>query len=61
MTTVAQLPEEAYDTDSDEEVPPPPPESRRQKLERLSKEYEDAVKKAKEDEEKGEGCLFCSS
>jgi ribonucleoside-diphosphate reductase alpha chain len=59
VTTV--IPDEAYETDSDEEVPPPPPETRQQKLERLSKEYEDAVKKAKEDAEKGEGCLFCSS
>ena len=60
--TTAVLPDEAYETDSDEEeAPPPPPETRQQKLERLSKEYEDAVKKAKEDAEKGEGCLFCSS
>ena len=62
VATTAVLPDEAYDTDSDEEAaPPPPPETRQQKLERLSKEYEDAVKKAKEDAEKGEGCLFCSS
>jgi len=62
VATTAVLPDEAYDTDSDEEsAPPPPPETRQQKLERLSKEYEEEVRKAKEAAEKGEGCLFCSS
>jgi ribonucleoside-diphosphate reductase alpha chain len=63
-TTVVELPDEAYDTasESDEsEAPPPPPETRQQKLERLSKEYEEEVRKAKEAAEKGEGCLYCSS
>jgi ribonucleoside-diphosphate reductase alpha chain len=61
VTTSAVLPDEAYATDSDEEVPPPPPETRQQKIERLSKEYEEEVKRAKEAAENGEGCLFCSS
>jgi ribonucleoside-diphosphate reductase alpha chain len=56
ITTVAQLPEEAYNTDSDDEPPPPPPETREQKLKRLSKQYEDALQN-----EEGEGCLSCSS
>ena len=61
VTTATVLPDEAYETDSDEEIPPPPPETRQQKLERLSKEYEEEVRKAKEAAERGEGCLFCSS
>ncbi len=62
VTTTAVLPDETYDTDSDEDAPAPPvSETRQQKLERLSKEYEEEVRKAKEAAEKGEGCLFCSS
>lgn len=65
VTTAAVLPDEAYDTDSDEEsddaVSAPLIETRQQKLERLSKEYEEEMKKAKEAAETGEGCLFCSS
>jgi len=64
MSTAAVLPDEAYDTDSDEEASPvavAPQETRQQKLERLSKEYEEEVKRAKEAADSGEGCLFCSS
>ena len=65
VTSTAVLPDEAYDTDSDEEaaspVPVAPQETRQQKLERLSKEYEEEVKRAKEAADAGEGCLFCSS
>jgi len=66
IATTAVLPDEAYDTDSDEEASTPVPapvaqETRQQKLERLSKEYEEEVKRAKEAADAGEGCLFCSS
>jgi ribonucleotide reductase alpha subunit len=65
-TVVAQLPDEAYDTDSDDESVSSPvvtatatavQETRQQKLERLSKEYEEEMRKT----ESGEGCLHCSS
>jgi ribonucleoside-diphosphate reductase alpha subunit len=63
--STAVLPDEAYDTDSDEEAASPVAvvmqETRQQKLERLSKEYEEEVKRAKEAADAGEGCLFCSS
>lgn len=36
-------------------------ETRQQKLERLSKEYEQSLKEAKEAAENGEGCLMCGS
>jgi hypothetical protein len=67
---VAALPDEVYDTDSDEESAPlipvavavaPLNETRQQKLERLSKEYEEEVKRAKEAADAGEGCLHCSA
>jgi len=64
MSTAPVLPDEAYDTDSDEEASPvavAPQETRQQKLERLSKEYDEEVKRAKEAADAGEGCLFCSS
>jgi ribonucleotide reductase alpha subunit len=40
---------------------PPVQETRQQKLERLSKEYEQSVKEAKEAAENGDGCLMCGS
>uniref|UniRef100_A0A6C0JYI7 ribonucleoside-diphosphate reductase n=1 Tax=viral metagenome TaxID=1070528 RepID=A0A6C0JYI7_9ZZZZ len=58
---------EYEDSSDDEEKPkdaPEPksaPETRAQKLERLSKEYEDEVARSKAAAENGEGCLFCSS
>jgi ribonucleoside-diphosphate reductase alpha subunit len=66
MATVANLPDEAYETDSDESDGEPAPvaavnETRQQKLERLSKEYEDELKRAKEAADAGEGCLHCSA
>lgn len=36
-------------------------ETRQQKIERLSKEYEQSLKEAKEAAENGEGCLMCGS
>jgi ribonucleoside-diphosphate reductase alpha chain len=68
MATVANLPDEAYETDSDEsdaeaEAAPVTAvnETRQEKLERLSKEYEEEVKRAKEAADAGEGCLHCSA
>jgi ribonucleoside-diphosphate reductase alpha chain len=50
--------QEVYDSDSDsdESVPPPPPETRAQKLERLSREYEEEMAKTG-----GQGCTNCSA
>ena len=61
--TTTVLPDEAYETDSDDEASAPAPaqETRQQKLERLAKEYEEEVKRAKEAADAGEGCLHCSS
>jgi ribonucleoside-diphosphate reductase alpha chain len=53
-----------YASDSDEEVPPPPPpkpETRQEKIERLSREYEEELVRAREAAASGEGCQFCSS
>jgi hypothetical protein len=47
-------------SDSDDEVEVVP-ESRQEKLERLSKEYEEEVARTKAAADAGEGCLFCSS
>ena len=44
------------DSDSDESVPPPPPETRAEKLERLSKEYEEEMARTG-----GQGCTNCSA
>lgn len=52
------------DDSSDEEVPvrvETRQETRQEKLERLGREYDDEVAKAKEAADAGEGCLFCSS
>jgi ribonucleoside-diphosphate reductase alpha chain len=65
LTTVPNLPDEAYATESeseDEESPVPAPvETREQKLDRLAREYEEEQAAAKAAAENGEGCLFCSS
>jgi len=54
-----------YASDSDDEVPPPPPppkpETRQEKIERLSREYEEELVRAREAAASGEGCQFCSS
>jgi len=44
------------DSDSDESIPPPPPETRAQKLERLSREYEEEMARTG-----GQGCTNCSA
>ena len=58
--------DESVCSDSDEEdaplvAAPPVQETRQEKLERLSKEYEQSLKEAKEAAENGEGCLMCGS
>ena len=59
-TPVAQDdgPDSDYNDSSDEEVHE---ETRAEKLERLSREYEDEIAKAKAATEAGEGCLHCSA
>jgi ribonucleotide reductase alpha subunit len=62
LATVATLPDEAYETDSDlEEDDTPVVETRAQKLERLTREYEEEVERSKAAAEAGEGCLYCSA
>ena len=57
-TSVAQVSDEAYASDSDDEAASPTvQETRQQKIQRLSKEYEEEMRKV----ESGEGCLHCSS
>jgi len=56
-STVADEADEVEaDSDSDEEI-----ETRDQMLDRLSREYEEEVQKAKAAADSGEGCLFCSA
>ena len=65
LTTVPNLPDEAYETESEEEDEEEKPvgavETRQQKLDRLTREYEEEMAKAKAAAEAGEGCLLCSS
>ena len=67
LTTVPNLPDEAYesdtesDDDDDEEKEKPVVETREQKLARLTREYEEEVAKAKLAAENGEGCTMCSA
>jgi ribonucleoside-diphosphate reductase alpha chain len=67
LTTVPNLPDEAYETESEDdenenEVPETSiVETRQQKLDRLTREYEEEMVKAKAAAEAGEGCLLCSS
>jgi ribonucleotide reductase alpha subunit len=74
LTTVPNLPDEAYATESESEsedespkaaalVPKAaaPVETRQQKLDRLAREYEEEQAAARAAAENGEGCLFCSS
>jgi ribonucleoside-diphosphate reductase alpha chain len=54
--------EEASDDESsDDEKPVKPQETRKEKLERLSREYEEEVARSKAAADAGEGCLLCSS
>jgi ribonucleoside-diphosphate reductase alpha chain len=50
-----------YEDSSDEDEPQRVPETRAQKLERLSREYEEEVARSKAAADAGEGCLHCSS
>ena len=51
-----------YDSDgSDSSVEVPVVETRKEKLDRLAREYEEEVQNAKAAADAGEGCLFCSS
>ena len=51
-----------YDSDgSDSSVEVPVVETRKEKLDRLAREYEEEVRIAKAAADAGEGCLFCSS
>jgi hypothetical protein len=53
--------ESYHDTDSEDEKASPVTETRAERLDRLTREYEEEVQKSKEAAEKGEGCLLCSS
>ena len=64
--------EEEYASDSDSETEEPlvapvaasqqqQQETRQEKLDRLAREYEEEVARARAAAEAGEGCLFCSS
>ena len=55
-TVADEADENEADSDSDEEI-----ETRAQMLDRLSREYEEEVQKAKAAADSGEGCLFCSA
>ena len=68
VTTVQNLPDEMYDTDSDIsdddddiKMVPVEVETRQQKLDRLAREYEEEQAAARLAAENGEGCLHCSS
>ena len=49
------------DSEDDEAPAKPEPETKKEKMERLVREYEEEVQRAKAAAESGEGCLFCSS
>jgi ribonucleoside-diphosphate reductase alpha chain len=65
LTAVPNLPDETYATDSDESDEGTPitaiVETRKEKLDRLAREYEEEQAAANAAAEAGEGCLFCSS
>jgi len=52
---------EVVDYDSDESDKEPVEETRQEKMDRLVREYQEEVAKAKAAAESGEGCLFCSA
>ena len=51
----------AYTEDSDSDAESVVEETRQQKMDRLVREYEEEVAKARAAAEAGEGCLHCSS
>ena len=59
----SNLEDEVSDSDSDEDLTPAEKKSRDRAalVERLSKEYEQSLKDAKDDAANGEGCTMCSS
>jgi ribonucleoside-diphosphate reductase alpha chain len=67
VTMVQHLPDEAYESDSDDsdddevKVAPAIVETRQQKLDRLAREYEEEQAVARAAAENGEGCLHCSA
>lgn len=73
LTAVPNLPDDTYEIESEEEededadtvadavAEAEPVETKKEKMDRLVREYEEEVAKAKAAAETGEGCLFCSS
>jgi ribonucleotide reductase alpha subunit len=60
--TSGKVADEDYESDdSDSSVEVPLVETRKEKLDRLAREYEEEVRVAKAAADAGEGCLFCSS
>jgi len=57
QSTITTAAEEAYESDTDDEIV----ETRAEKLERLTREYEEEVARSKAAADAGEGCLHCSS
>jgi ribonucleoside-diphosphate reductase alpha chain len=57
QSTITTAAEEVYESDTDEEIV----ETRAEKLERLTREYEEEVARSKAAADAGEGCLHCSS
>jgi ribonucleoside-diphosphate reductase alpha chain len=53
--------ESVVDDDSSDDEPVKHVETRAEKLDRLTREYEEEVARSKAEGEKGEGCLLCSS
>ena len=58
LTTVPNLPDAAYETESDDDDLI---ETRQQKLDRLAREYDEEMARAAAAAAAGEGCLLCSS
>jgi ribonucleoside-diphosphate reductase alpha subunit len=61
LTTVPNLPDATYETESDEDDDDAPVETRQQKLDRLAREYDEEMARAAAAAAAGEGCLLCSS
>ena len=63
LTQAQDVDEEASDSESDEELTPAEKKARDRAalVERLSREYEQSVKEAKEAAANGEGCTMCSA
>jgi ribonucleoside-diphosphate reductase alpha chain len=60
LTTVPNLPDATYETESDEDDDKPV-ETRQEKLDRLAREYDEEMARAAAAAAAGEGCLLCSS